>query len=54
MKSRQTRVDEGVERNTYWQSLSLNEKLKSLDNRLGVGVGARKQREKLKKLAGKS
>lgn len=38
---------EAQERQEAWNKLSPAEKLKSLDERLGVGKGAKRQREKL-------
>jgi hypothetical protein len=47
MKSKNQRLDEGVERNAYWRSLTPAAQLADLDRRLGVGVGANRQRAKL-------
>tara|TARA_B100001094_G_scaffold92874_1_gene88749 strand:- start:2960 stop:3166 length:207 start_codon:yes stop_codon:yes gene_type:complete len=38
---------EAIERNNYWASLTPQQQLKSLDTRLGEGVGAKKQRIKI-------
>ena len=38
---------EGEKRNEAWRSLSPMEQLRQLDKRLGHGLGASKQREKL-------
>jgi hypothetical protein len=46
-RMKEIRRKESDERNEYWRSLSKDEKVKSLDSRLGVGVGAKKQRTKL-------
>ena len=39
--------EESEKRKAAWDKLSTREKLKSLDDRLGKGVGATKQRKKL-------
>ena len=44
------RREEGAERLEYWQSKSPKEQLEALDNRLGPGVGATKQRKRLQAL----
>lgn len=41
------RRKEAEERQQYWDSLSNTEKIQALDKRLGVGVGAVKQRSKI-------
>lgn len=46
MKSLPTKQDEGKERNDAWRALSTQDKIASLDQRLGVGVGAKRQRAK--------
>lgn len=38
----------GEARNAAWRALTTPEKIASLDARLGVGVGAKRQRSKLK------
>ena len=38
------------ERALNWQAMSPKEQLKSLDSRLGKGIGATKQRAKIEKL----
>ena len=45
--TREARRVEGDKRNAEWAALTPAEKLASLDRRLGKGVGARRQREKL-------
>ena len=35
---------EAVERQTYYDGLSIDQKITALDTKLGVGVGAKKQR----------
>lgn len=47
MKPKELKRVEGAERNAYWQSLSPVEQLRSLDTRLGKGIGAKRQRAKL-------
>lgn len=47
MKPKELKRVEGQERNEEWAKLSKAEKLASLDRRLGKGVGAKRQREKL-------
>ena len=39
--------EEAIERAIAWQSLSVKEQIAALDRRLGVRVGAKKQRERL-------
>lgn len=46
-RSMETRRVENDERVEFWRSLTTAEKLASLDKRLGVGVGAKRQRAKL-------
>lgn len=46
MKSKNLRIEEGIERNAEWRALSTAEQLASLDRRLGKGVGAKRQRTK--------
>lgn len=41
------RVDEAKERQEYYDNLSIQEKIAKLDTKLGVGVGAVKQRARL-------
>lgn len=48
MKHYDQKVKEGTKRNAAWAALSKSEKIASLDSRLGKGVGAKRQREKLK------
>lgn len=43
----ETRVAEGNARNEAWRKLSPAEQAKDLDARLGVGLGATRQRQKL-------
>lgn len=47
MKSKHQKREEGEARNIEWRKLSTMEKLTALDNRLGVGVGAKRQRKML-------
>lgn len=42
----QARLDDAT-RVTAWQALSTAQKIASLDGRLGVGIGAKRQRSKL-------
>jgi hypothetical protein len=44
---RPDRVREAAERNALWAKLSSAEKLEQLNRRLGVGVGAKRQRRLL-------
>ena len=46
-KRREKRNKEAVERNTRWDAMTPSQKLAELDTRLGIGVGAKKQREQL-------
>lgn len=41
------RQEEAKERQQYWEQLSPIQKLNALDLRLGVGIGAKKQRKRL-------
>jgi hypothetical protein len=45
--SRERRIIEGTERNAHWANLTPAQKINELDRRLGKGVGAKRQREKL-------
>lgn len=45
--TREQRRAEGEARNTAWRGLTAAQQLASLDGRLGVGVGAARQRRKL-------
>ena len=49
MKADRIRVQEAERRNEAWRALTPEEQLASLDARLGAGVGARKQRERIAK-----
>lgn len=49
MKPRHIKFAEGQERNEEWRSMTPLEQLKDLDNRLGKGLGATRQRAKLGK-----
>jgi hypothetical protein len=42
-----TRKESALERKTFHENLSIEERIKSLDSRLGVGIGAEKERAKL-------
>ncbi len=44
---KQRRKEEGDKRNAAWVALTPAQQLKDLNDRLGVGVGAKRQREKL-------
>ena len=48
MKPKHQRREEGEERNIEWRKLTPAQQLASLDRRLGKGVGAKRQRTKLK------
>jgi len=48
------KVTEAKERTKYRSSISAVEQLKALDNRLGKGVGAEKERIKLNKIIEKN
>jgi hypothetical protein len=45
--AKQQRVIDGAKRNATWQTLSTQAKIASLDARLGVNIGAKRQRAKL-------
>lgn len=47
---KEQRVKDAAERSKAWRSLKPAQQLKELDNRLGVGMGASKQRAKIAKL----
>jgi len=52
--AREKRQAEANKRQHYWDSLDVTSKIESLDNKLGQGKGAKKQREKLSYLLSKS
>jgi hypothetical protein len=43
----EVRRQEAEERNREWEGLTPKEKVEKLDQRLGKGMGAKRQREKL-------
>lgn len=45
--SRERRRQEAEARNNVWRALSVADKIRSLDGRLGVGQGAKRQRQML-------
>ena len=47
MKPKDIKRQEGEVRNAQWAMLTAVEKLRSLDSRLGKGIGAKRQRTKL-------
>lgn len=47
MKHYAVKVSEGQERNDAWREMTPAAQLRSLDARLGVGIGAKRQRAKL-------
>ena len=47
---RNEKKTEAIQRQTEFNALTASEKLNRLNNRLGEGVGAKKEREKLAKL----
>lgn len=47
MKAIERKRVEGAERNAEWAAMSPKDQLASLDRRLGKGIGAKRQREKL-------
>jgi hypothetical protein len=47
---REERRIQGEARNVEWRAKSPAEQLKALDQRLGFGIGAKRQREKLERL----
>lgn len=49
---KQRRQEEGEERNAEWRTLTPAQKLSSLDKRLGIDVGAKRQRNKLQEVKG--
>ena len=48
MNTKQIKETEAKVRNEAWAKLTPEQQLESLDNRLGKGVGAKKQRAKIK------
>lgn len=46
--AKEVRIEEGQERNKRWAALSTAQKIAELDRRLGSGLGARRQRRKLR------
>lgn len=54
MKQREEKKAEGEVRNAEWRKLTPAQQLADLDARLGVGVGATRQRAKLLKLTEKA
>tara|TARA_R110001592_G_scaffold20195_5_gene82152 strand:- start:871 stop:1095 length:225 start_codon:yes stop_codon:yes gene_type:complete len=48
--SKSERKNEAYDRNKYWASLSPQDQLQSLNNRLGEDLGAIKQRKKIQSL----
>lgn len=49
MKSKEMKIEEAEERQLYYDALSPKQKLSKLDKRLGKNIGAKKEREKIKK-----
>ena len=47
MNTKQIKETEAIVRNEVWAKLTPEQQLESLDNRLGKGVGAKKQRAKI-------
>ena len=47
MNTKQIKETEAIVRNEAWAKLTPEQQLESLDNRLGKGVGAKKQRAKI-------
>jgi len=54
MRSKEEKRAEAKERQKKWESLTLEQQLKAIDERLGKGVGATKQRLKIKMLMEKA
>lgn len=54
MKVRDQRKNEANERQKEYSSLSVKEKIAILDKRLGVGIGAAKERKRLSEAASKA
>jgi len=50
MKAREIKKKEADERLEKYSKLSLHEKIKKLDEKYGVGLGAIRQRERLNKM----
>ena len=46
-RSRSERKMEAEQRNTHWSILQLQQQLERLDERLGEGIGAKKQRARI-------
>ena len=47
MNTKQIKETEAIVRNETWAKLTPEQQLESLDNRLGEGIGAKKQRAKI-------
>ena len=47
MNTKQTKQTEAIVRNEAWAKLTPEQQLASLDERLGKGIGAKKQRAKI-------
>ena len=47
MNTKQIKETEAIVRNEAWAKLTPEQQLESLDNRLGKGIGAKKQRAKI-------
>jgi len=50
MKSKETKRKESADRVEKWQSLTPQQQLNLIDERLGKGIGAKRQRAKLAEL----
>ena len=50
MKQHKIKQEEADERQKAYKALTILEKIKKLDEKLGIGNGAKKQREKLAKM----
>ena len=49
MKSKSIRKEEAIRRQKEYDKLTIEQKIAKLDNKYGKGIGAKKEREKLKK-----
>jgi len=47
MQNKSLRQSAANQRNATWQKLNYDQQLKALDHRLGVNIGAKKQRTKI-------
>ena len=49
MKIKQQKREDAIKRNELWNKLTPQQKIQQLDQKFGIGIGAKKQRTKLQK-----